>query len=94
MLFLGRPVTGPVAGSLTTPSFFDGVRMTTAIQRLENLGYRVLDEGRQEDGRYCVLAKSCGHFVIAFADSRKEAWAAVCGMALNLTCGGLRLPRP
>ena len=27
-----------------------------------------------EDGRCCVLAKSCGHFLIAFADTRCEAW--------------------
>jgi len=70
-------------------------RMTTKIQRLESLSYRVIDEGRQEDGRYCVLAKSCGHYVIAFADTRREAWAAACSMAMKLTREGLlRLPRP
>jgi len=64
-----------------------------ATQRLELLGWKALDEGRQEDGRYCVLAKSCGHFLIAFADTRGEAWSAACSMALRLTWEGeLRLP--
>ena len=67
--------------------------MTIEMQRLESLGWRTLDEGRQEDGRYCVLAKSCGHFIIGFADMRSEAYSAVCSMALKLTLGGLHLPR-
>ena len=68
--------------------------MTTEIQRLELLGWKTLDEGRQEDGRYCVLAKSCGHFIVAFADTRREAWVAASKMAMKLTREGpLRLPR-
>ena len=67
--------------------------MTTEIQRLELLGWKALDEGRQEDGRYCVLAETCGHFLIAFAATRNEAWAAACSMAMKLTREGLlRLP--
>jgi len=67
--------------------------MTT--KRLEYLGWKALDEGRQEDGRYCLLAESCGHFAIAFADTRDEAWAAACRMVMKLTQEGLlRLPRP
>ena len=62
--------------------------------QLECLGWRVLDEGRQEDGRYCVLAKSCGHYVIALADTRHAAWSAACSLAMKLTREGLlRLPR-
>ena len=68
--------------------------MTTQIQRLELLGWKALDEGRQEDGRYCLLAKSCGHFIISFADTRNEAWLAACSLAMKLTLDGLRcLPR-
>jgi hypothetical protein len=65
-----------------------------ATKRLEHLGWKALDEGRQEDGRYCLLAESCGHFIIAFADTRREAWSAACSMAMKLTREGpLRLPR-
>jgi hypothetical protein len=63
-------------------------RNTTAA--MSRLG--ALDEGQQEDGRYCLLAKSCGHFIVAFADTRKEAWAAASKMAMKLTRKGLRLP--
>ena len=69
-----------------------GVKLTVTTQ-LELLGWRVLDEGRQEDGRYCLLAKSCGHFLIALADTRNQAWSAACSKALRLTWEGLlRLP--
>ena len=64
-------------GSGSTPSFFGGVRMT-ADHRLECLGWRVTDEGQRADGRYFALAKSCDQFVIAFADTRCEAWSAAC----------------
>lgn len=71
-----------------------GSCVTTDIQQLESLGWKALDEGRQEDGRYCLLAESCGHFIIAFADTRSEAWAAACSTALRLTGEGLlHLPR-
>jgi len=64
-------------------------------KKLECLGWKTLDEGQEEDGRYCVFAESCGHFVIAFADTRSEAWSAVCSLAMKLTREGLvRLPRP
>jgi hypothetical protein len=67
--------------------------MTTEIQRLQCLGWKALDEGRDEDGRYCLLAESCGHFIISCADTRREAWAAACSMAMKLTREGLlRLP--
>ena len=81
-------------GSGSTPSFFGGVRMTTAEHQLECLGWRATDEGQRADGRYFVLAKSCDQFVIAFADTSHAAWSAACSMALKLTREGLRLPRP
>jgi len=62
--------------------------------RLKLLGWKPLGEGRLNDGRYCVLARSCGHFVVAFAKRRNEAWSAACKMAMTLTHEGLlRLPR-
>jgi hypothetical protein len=67
--------------------------MTTETQRLELLGWKALDEGRNEDGRYCVLAESCGHIIISFAPTRNDSWSAVCDLALRLTMKGeLRLP--
>ena len=56
-----------------------------ATKQLENLGWKLLDEGRDEYGRYCVLAESCGHFIITFADTRTEAWRAACSMAMKVT---------
>ena len=68
--------------------------MTAESRRLEHLGWKLLDEGWQEDGCWCVLTKSCGHFAIAFADTRSEAWSALLSMAMKLTWEGLlRLPR-
>jgi hypothetical protein len=54
-------------------------------ERLAYLGWRVLCAGRQPDGRYRVLAKSCGHYLIACGESRHETWAAIFSMALKLT---------
>ena len=59
--------------------------MTTEMQRLERLGWQALGEGRDEYGRYCILAQSCGQFAIAFADTRTEAWPALCSMAMKVT---------
>ena len=56
-----------------------------ATKQLENLGWKLLDEGRDEYGRYCVLAESCGHFIIIFADGRPEAWSALWSMAMKVT---------
>ncbi len=67
--------------------------MTIEIQQLELLGWKPLGEERQED-RWCVLAESCGHAIIVFADTRNEAWATACKTAMKLTREGLlRLPR-
>lgn len=63
--------------------------MATEQHRLECLGWRVIEEGRQEDGRYYVLAKSCGHFIVGLGDTRAETYSAVCSMALKLTRGVL-----
>ena len=59
--------------------------MTSEQHRLESLGWRALDEGRDEHGRYCVLTKSCGHFAISFAPTHSEAWSALFFLVLRLT---------
>ena len=59
--------------------------MTTETRRLELVCWHVLDEGRLEDGRWCVLAKSCEHFIISFADTRSEAWMVFVSMVMKLT---------
>lgn len=61
--------------------------MNSEQQRLARLGWRALDAGRQEDGRYCVLAKSCGHLVISLADTREDAWLGACALAMKVTEG-------
>ena len=71
--------------------------MTTEVLRhwLECLGWKPLDKGQQKDGCWCVLAMSCGHTVLVFADTHSEAWSAACSLAMKLTREGLlRLPRP
>jgi hypothetical protein len=78
-------VTGVLRARGSTPFFIDGVRVTTETQRLECLGWRVLDEGRDEDGRWCILAERCGHFAISFAPARNEAWVAIFSMTVELT---------
>lgn len=88
---LGRGVGSSQAD---VPFFVLGVGMTTEQHRLTSLGWRALDEGHGEDGRYRVVAHSCGHYVMSVADTREKAWAAACSLALKITCGGLRLPRP
>ena len=59
----------------------------TLCHRLECLGWRSLDESRQLDGSWRVLAVSCGHAICAFADNRKQAWSMACSMAMRLTRG-------
>ena len=69
--------------------------MTTELLRrqLECLGWKVLEEGQQAD-RWYVLAASCGHTILAFADARREAESAARSLAMKLTREGvLRLPR-
>ncbi len=61
----------------------------TLYHRLLCLGWKAIDEGRQLDGSWCVLALSCGHAILVFADSRQEAWSALCSMALKSTREGL-----
>jgi len=61
---------------------------------LELIGWRTLGEGRLSGGRYCVLARSCGHYIIALADKQRTAFSAARNMAMKLTLeGSLRLPR-
>ena len=91
MLFahLFAEVLGAVLG-FGTPFLF-GIRMTTEalLHRLECLGWKLLAGGQRPDGRWWQTATSCGHTVVALADTRHEAWSAACAMALNLTRNGL-----
>jgi hypothetical protein len=65
-----------VGRSMTSHGFND---------RLQNLGWRSIKDGRQAGGCWCVFAVSCGQAILAFANSRQEAWDAVCSMALRVT---------
>jgi hypothetical protein len=68
---------------------FGRLPMTTKTlsHRLQCLGWRSLDESRQLDGTWRVLAVSCGHAILAFANDRNQAWSVACSMAMRLTCG-------
>lgn len=70
--------------------FVGRLHMTTETlcHRLQCLGWKPLDEKRQSDGSWCVLAVSCGHAILAFADSRQQAWSVACSMAMKLTRKG------
>lgn len=68
-----------------------GLRMTVKVlrHRLECLGWETLDSRRQPDGRWWLLATSCGHAIVALGDSREEIWSAACSMAMKMTREGL-----
>ena len=69
--------------------------MTTETVRadLQHLGWKMLDGGRQPDGRWWLAAKSCGQIVLVIADSQDEALAAIRSMTMKITRKGvLRLP--
>jgi hypothetical protein len=57
--------------------------------RLECLGWQLLSDGQQTDGRCWLLATSCGHTIVAIADNRDDAQAAACSLTMKLTRGGL-----
>ncbi len=67
-------------------------RIKTACESryaLRCLGWKTCDNGRQlASGRWCVYAQSCGHTVVALADSCQEAWSAAWSMALRCTRNG------
>ena len=70
------------------PLFFVGVRMTTDVfrHRLCSLGWKILDDARRaEDGSWWLIARSCGHNVVALADTEHEVWLAACSTAMKLT---------
>jgi hypothetical protein len=60
----------------------------TPYQRLMCLGWEAIGDGRRSDGSWYVLATSCGHVILVHANNRREAWRAVCSMALKLTREG------
>jgi len=54
--------------------------------RLCSLGWKILDDARQaEDGSWWLIAQSCGHNVVALADTEHEVWLAACSTAMKLT---------
>ncbi len=77
-----------------TPFWFAPMTTRQFHHDLELIGWRTLGEGRLNDGRYRVIARSCGHFIVAYADRRMAAFSAARDMAMKLTLeGSLRLPR-
>jgi hypothetical protein len=60
--------------------------------RLQHLGWKVLDGAQADDGTWWLNAQSCGHTIVAHADSRQEVWSLACSMALKLTRNGLAKP--
>ena len=42
------------------------------------------------DGSWWLIAQSCGHTLIALADTRQTVWLAACVMAMRLTREGYR----
>ena len=93
MLFAEPCRRGGVNGLGFQRSLFSltGPRMTVKVlrHRLTCLGWKTLDSGRLPDGRWWLLATSCGHAIVARGDSREEVWSAACAMALKLTREGL-----
>jgi hypothetical protein len=57
-------------------------------QRLRDLGWRLLDAQAAQDGSWFLLAQSCGHTIVALADSQREVWSAACALAMKLTREG------
>jgi hypothetical protein len=65
--------------------------MTTSVFRhqLECLGWKSWEKAiRFDNDRWCVAVYSCGHTILALADSRKEVWSAAWSMAFKLTFNG------
>ena len=79
------------------PLFFVGgtgeIMLTTEMlrHRLCSLGWKILDDARQaDDGSWFLIAQSCGHNIVALADTEQEVWLAACAMAMKLTRGAVR----
>ena len=65
--------------------------LTTEImrQRLRALGWRLLDDAQQaQDGSWWLIARSCGHTIVALADTQHETWSLACSTAMKLTREG------
>ncbi len=61
--------------------------------RLQCLGWKPLNDAQQAyDGSWWLSAQSCGHIIVALADSRSETWSLACSMAMKLTRNGLVSP--
>jgi hypothetical protein len=57
-------------------------------QRLRDLGWRLLDAQAAPDGSWFLIAQSCGHTIIALANTQHEVWSGACAMAVKLTREG------
>ena len=54
--------------------------------RLECLGWQTVGDAQEaEDGTWSLVAQSCGHNIVALADTEHEVWSAACSMAMKLT---------
>ena len=65
--------------------------LTTEMLRhqLRCLGWKPLGDAQQaEDGSWWLIARSCGHKIVALADTEHEVWLAACSTAMNLTRSG------
>ena len=55
-------------------------------QRLRGLGWKTRDDAEQAlDGSWWLIAESCGHTIVALADTEYEVWSAACLTAMRLT---------
>ena len=71
--------------------------MTTEMlrRRLLSLGWKTPDNAQQaEDGSWRLIARSCGHTIVALADAEHEVWSAACSTAMKLTRSGVAEPLP
>ncbi len=85
-----RGVSGPAFSDL---HFLSGCHMAHVTprafrRRLECLGWRALAGGQRADSRWWQMAASCGHTIVAIANTETQAWAAAWSLALKLTRAG------
>jgi hypothetical protein len=53
--------------------------------RLECLGWKTFGAQQAEDGSWFVVARSCGHTLVALANTENEVCSAACSLSLKLT---------
>ena len=88
------PVAGALGAVRCSASLFSLVGGNMDIEalkhRLRCLGWKVRELGAQDNGQWALLATSCGHTILAFANTRNNAWSAACLAAMRLTLTGVR----